>query len=105
MELTIYWTDFSKNELKNIFYFYKKEATQIVAKTIVLGIVNEVKKLKKYPKIGQQEELLASDKRDFRYLVYRNYKIIYWINFADNRIEIFDVFDTRRNPIKILNRK
>jgi plasmid stabilization system protein ParE len=105
MDLTIYWTDFSKNELKNIFNFYKKEANQNVAKSLVIGIANEVNKLKNHPKIGQQEELLASDTRDFRYLVFWNYKLIYWINSAENRIEIFDVFDTRRNPAKLVNRK
>jgi len=28
MELKIYWTDFSKKELQNIFEYYKKNATR-----------------------------------------------------------------------------
>ena len=105
MELEIYWTDFSKKELKNIFIYYKEKASLNVAKTLVIGITTEVKKLKKQPIIGQKEELLESDPRDFRYLVSTNYKIIYWINLEKNRIEIFDVFDTRQSPMKMKRTK
>jgi len=101
MELKIYWTDFSKKELKNIFNYYKEEASLNVAKNLVIGITKEANKLKKQPTIGQQEELLQSDSRDFRYLVFKSYKLIYWINTEKTRIEIFDVFDTRQNPKKI----
>ncbi|NHM07986.1 type II toxin-antitoxin system RelE/ParE family toxin [Flavobacterium sp. CYK-4] len=105
MELKIYWTDFSKKELKKIFNYYKEKASLNVAKNLVLGITKEAVKLKKQPTIGQEEELLESDSRDFRYLVYKSYKIIYWINTAKNIIEIFDVFDTRQNPKKIQRNK
>ena len=47
MELEIFWTDFSKKELKNIFTYYKKKASLNVAKTIVIEITTEAKKLKK----------------------------------------------------------
>lgn len=101
MELDVYWTDFSKKELKNIFDFYKENASLNIAKTLVIGITKEAAKLKKQPKIGQEEELLEEDPKDFRYLVYKSYKIIYLVNWNKNRIEVFDVFDTRQNPIKI----
>ena len=101
MELVVYWTDFSKKELKNIFDYYKEKASLNVARTLVIGITNETRKLEKQPKIGQEEELLTQDSRDFRYLVFKSYKIIYWINFEKNRIEVFDVFDTRQSPIKM----
>ncbi|WP_445452929.1 type II toxin-antitoxin system RelE/ParE family toxin [Flavobacterium sp. 25HG05S-40] len=101
MELEIYWTDFSKKELKNIFNYYKEEASVNVARNLVLGITKEAAKLEKHPTIGQEEELLDKDSRDFRYLVFKSYKIIYWVNLEKNRIEVFDVFDTRQNPIKI----
>ncbi len=101
MELEIYWTDFSKKELKNIFDYYKENASLNIAKTLVIGITKEAAKLKKQPAIGQEEELLAKDSRHFRYLVFKSYKIIYWTNLEKNRIEVFDVFDTRQNPIKM----
>ncbi len=101
MELKIYWTDFSKKELQNIFEYYKKNATLKVAKDLTIGIAKETLKLKKNPEIGQIEELLIDRPNGFRYLVFKNYKIIYWINKSKNRIEINDVFDSRQNPIKI----
>lgn len=101
MELMIYWTAFSKNELKNIFNYYKEEAGLKVAKNLVSGIAKETLKLKKNPTIGQKEEFLKNRPEEFRYLVYKNYKIIYLIHSEKNTIEIFDVFDTRQNPSKM----
>jgi plasmid stabilization system protein ParE len=60
-----------------------------------------VLKLQKQPDIGQIEELLTDRIQNFRYLVHKNYKIIYWINIEQSRIEIVDVFDTRQNPVKV----
>jgi len=102
MELEVYWTDFSKKELKNIFDYYKENASLNIANTLVVGITKETAKLKKQLNIGQKEDLLKKYLRDFRYVVYKNYKIIYLVNLKENRIEIFDVFDTRQNPIKIM---
>jgi plasmid stabilization system protein ParE len=101
MEINIYWTDFSKKELQNIFEYYKENVSLKVAKSLTIGIAKETLKLKKQPEIGQIEELLIDRPNGFRYLVYKNYKIIYWINKIENRIEISDVFDSRQNPVKI----
>jgi len=101
MELVVYWTDFSIKELKNIFDYYKENASLNVARTLVIGITKEAAKLKRQPKIGQEEELLEEDSKDFGYLVYKSYEIIYMVNLEENRIEVFDVFDTIQNPIKI----
>ncbi len=105
MELEIYWTDFSKNELNKIFSYYKENASLRVAKNLILGIVNETTILKIHPNIGQIEELLENRKQEFRYLIYKNYKIIYWVNSNKNCVEISDVFDTRQNPVKVKNIK
>ena len=101
--MRIYWTDFSKAELQNIFHYYKEKASLRVAKELVLGIENKTKILTSYSEAGQIEELLSNRKQQFRYLVYKNYKIIYWVNNSENRVEISDVFDTRQNPVKLKN--
>ena len=52
--------------------------------------------------MGLLIEILLKDRfQEFRYLIYKNYKIIYWINENKNRIEIVNVFDTRQNPDKL----
>tara|TARA_R110002124_G_scaffold287021_3_gene469799 strand:+ start:23792 stop:24109 length:318 start_codon:yes stop_codon:yes gene_type:complete len=101
VELNLFWTDFSQKELEKIYEYYREKAGVRVAKNLVNGIYNEVLKLKIQPRIGQVEEFLKNRKQEFRYLVYKNYKVIYWINEEENRIEINDVFDTRQNPLKI----
>ena len=102
MALKIYWTDFSKNELQKIFLYHKENTSLIVAKNLILGIENSTHILKSHPNIGQKEELLKNRTQGFRYLVYKNYKIIYWYNTSEKWIEISDIFDTRQNPIKII---
>ncbi len=77
----------------------------MLPKQSLLELQQKRKKLKKQPTIGQEEELLENDSRKFRYLVSTNYKIIYWINLEKNRIEIFDVFDTRQSPLKMKRAK
>jgi len=101
LELKIYWTHFAENELQEIFDYYKERASSGIARRLIAGIVRETLKLKNQPLIGQKEELLAKGEQEFHYLIYKNYKIIYWVNVSKHRIEITDVFDSRQNPIKI----
>jgi len=101
MELKVYWTAFAENKLKNIFEYYSSKVNINVALKISNGIIENSIKLQKNPEIGQIEELLLDKKQQFRYLIYTNYKIIYWINYEKNRIDISTVFDIRQNPKKI----
>lgn len=56
------------------------------------------------PFVGQKELLLTGRMQEFRYLVCKNYKLLYLVNQDKNRIEIINVFDCRQNPQK-LNKK
>ncbi|MBW6483090.1 MAG: type II toxin-antitoxin system RelE/ParE family toxin [Vicingaceae bacterium] len=105
MELKIFWTDFSLKELEKIYKYFRERAGVRIAKKIVDGIYKETLKLKKQSKIGQKEGLLKNRKEEFRYLVFKSYKIIYWINYEKKQVEINDIFDTRQNPIKIKRNK
>jgi len=101
MELKIFWTDFAKNELRKNFNYYKENASLRVAENENRKIIEATHRLEKQHKIGQIEPLLAGRKQKFRYLVHQTYKIIYWINGKEERIEIIDVFNTQQYPIKI----
>ncbi|MGY5353585.1 type II toxin-antitoxin system RelE/ParE family toxin [Wenyingzhuangia sp. IMCC45467] len=101
MGLKIYWTEFAETELEEIFKHYKEKAGIRVAKKLVNGILNEPKILENNYEIGQREELLIHRKENFRYIIYKSYKIIYHFNKSENRIDINDVFDTRQYPLKI----
>ena len=105
MELNIFWTQFAQDELEEIYKYYRRKAGVVVSKRIVKEIHNEAHILKKQPELGQIEELLKNRKEEFRYLVHKNYKLIYWVNIEKNQVEIIDVFDTRQNPPKIKRTK
>lgn len=105
MELTIYWTDFAKAELKNIFKHLKEKASLRVAKNENKKIVQSTLRLKNQPDIGQIEPMLVEREIEFRYLLHQTYKIIYLINSEKNRIEIMDIFETHQHPEKIKRTK
>ncbi|WP_140939156.1 type II toxin-antitoxin system RelE/ParE family toxin [Sphingobacterium lumbrici] len=105
MGLKVYWTDFAKNELKNIFNYHKEKVSLKIARQITTQIAESAKNLSNFPEIGVHEELLQERPQNFRYIVSTNYKIIYWVNGKKNRVEIVDVFDARQNPIKIKRAK
>jgi len=101
MALKIYWTDFAKSELQKIFKYYIIRAGKRITNRLIEGIIQETDQLGDQPLIGQIEDLLSHRTEGFRYLVHRNYKIVYWYNKEKNQIEIVDVFDTRQNPTKM----
>jgi len=105
MGLKIYWSEFSKNELKSIFDYYKINISFSVSKNIVKNISESVKILSTYPEIGPIDPEFESYSPPLRYLISSNYKILYWVLEDLSRIEILDVFDTRQNPIKIKRNK
>lgn len=76
-----------------------------VADKLITGIIQKTINLEANPEIGTVEEFLHKRKEEFRFLVYKNYKIIYWINQSENRIEIADIFDTRQHPIRLKRNK
>tara|TARA_R110001583_G_scaffold113965_2_gene264419 strand:+ start:131 stop:448 length:318 start_codon:yes stop_codon:yes gene_type:complete len=105
MTLKIIWSEFAETQLDEIYKYYEKEAGSKIAKKLVKGIVNESKKLIKTPHIGQEEELLKQRKIGYRYLVFKNYKLIYSVDTENGFIKIADVFDTRQNPPKLKRTK
>lgn len=68
-------------------------------------IISEPNKLLNNPKLSQREDYLLGRDIEYRYLVCKNYKLIYSIDTKEKLIKIADVFDTRQNPIKIKRSK
>ena len=97
--MNITWTEFAKDNLKDIFNFYSKTVSKKVAHKIRKQILNSTNRLNKNPEIGQIEFYLEKLKENHRYILSGNYKVIYKIE--DSKIIITDVFDVRQNPDKI----
>lgn len=101
MELTVYWTQFAEDKLEDVFLYYSEKASLRVAQNLINEIIEKSIGLSKNPFVGQKELLLTVRIQEFRYLVCKNYKLIYWVNQEKRRIEIVNVFDCRQNPQKI----
>lgn len=105
MAFKIIWSEFAETQLDEIYNYYEKKASSGIAKKLLKGIINEPEKLIKTPHIGQEEELLKQRKIQYRYLVFKNYTLIYSVDPENGFIKIADVFDTRQNPPKLKRTK
>jgi plasmid stabilization system protein ParE len=101
MRLTVYWTQLAQDKLDDIFEYYKFKAGITVGYTLVNGIIDMSLSLENSAYAGQKEKLLSDRVEDFRYLVFKNYKIVYWIDEVKQVIYISNIFDTRQNPHKL----
>jgi plasmid stabilization system protein ParE len=99
MEIVVIWSDSAIEELREIYNYYYFKAGRKTANKLTNTIVDLTIKLEQTPRIGQKEELLAHLKKEIRYLVSGNYKIVYLIE--DNLVTIATVFDCRQNPRKL----
>ncbi len=99
--MEIIWSEFAEVQLDKIFQYYRKKAGSKLAFNLLEGILTQSEVLKKSPFIGQKEPLLRNRKIEYRYLLYKNYKIIYSIDQLKEQIKIADIFDTRQFPTKI----
>ena len=97
----ILWTDFAINQLKDIFDYHLIKASSNIAKILIQKIIDATIILENNPKSGPKEELLKDRQEEFRFIIVKNYKIIYWIDYEFSIINISVVFDTRQNPKKI----
>ena len=101
--MKIIWSDFASKMLKEIFLYYKENASMTVAKKIRDEIFKSTKQLQHHPQLGQTELNLIQLNEGHRYLVERNYKIVY--KQVTEGILITDIFDTRQDPQKINDEK
>ncbi|WP_376778733.1 type II toxin-antitoxin system RelE/ParE family toxin [Chryseobacterium taichungense] len=101
--MKIIWTDFAIENLKIIFEYYTAKANRKVAHKIRKQILNSTRQLIQNPQSGQIELYLEKLNQQYRYILSKNFKIIYKIE--TNHIIINDIFDTRQNPIKMIDNK
>lgn len=97
----ILWSDYAINQLKDIFEYHLIKANRNIAQRLIQKIINTTIILENNPKAGRKEDLLETRSQDFRFIILKNYKIIYWVDYEFGIINISMVFDTRQNPHNI----
>ena len=100
--MKVYWTKFALSSLADIYRYYKVNVSVDVANKIRNNVISSSKQLVNNSLSGSTEDLLVDLLEGHRYLVRGNYKIIYKI--SNKKVYITDVFDTRQNPNKIIER-
>jgi len=99
MEVKVFWSDKALSQLEEIYDYYKVKASIALARKLVKSIIEKTIILELNPLIGEKELLLAERTYEYRFLVEKNYKIIY--RFKDKQVKIISVFDCRQNPEKM----
>ncbi|TVR42348.1 MAG: type II toxin-antitoxin system RelE/ParE family toxin [Bacteroidia bacterium] len=103
--MKVVWSQFAQDALDAIYVYYFDQAGERFARNLVEVIVKYPEYLASNPKAGQLEEYLQNREIEYRYIVFKNYKIIYSIDPDLKMIKIADIFDTRQNPVKIIRKK
>ena len=99
----IVWSEFAEWNLDQIYgYILSKSLSQRLAKRYMLKLILRVEQLQEFPFSGRKELLLTKLGKDFRYLVFKDYKIIYFVQ--NSAIYISDIFHSKLSPEKIKKR-
>lgn len=98
--MVIDWSDKAKKRLREIFYYYEKEASEHKALEIVQKITSSVTPLLEFPEMAAIEPLLKSRRKIYRSLVIsKTYKVVYFIE--NEMVNIATIWDCRQSPKKL----
>ena len=103
MSEKIAWSDRAERAYGQIIDYVADEFGATRAKRYMKEVYETVGKLPENPKMGQIEPLLEGSRYEFRRLLIGHLtKIIY--RESEERIEIADVWDTRKSPEELVAR-
>jgi plasmid stabilization system protein ParE len=87
--------------LEEIYDYYSLFNEQTAAR-IYNDILDEIGVLERFPRIGPVELLLDDCGKEFRYLVVlKHFKVIYFVEDADNAVYVATIWDCRQDPQNI----
>jgi plasmid stabilization system protein ParE len=80
-------------------YSFIQSVSEIAAIRIYNDMLDEIGKLKFFPRLAAAEPLLADCGKIFRSLiVMKHYKVVYYVEEAENTAYVATVWDCRQNP-------
>lgn len=97
MELDVYWTRIAVNKLFAIMEHYRSIEGTMVASALFDGLLDETLALENDPYLGEPEPALSDRPQNFRYLLHKNFRILYWINEEKGRIDVATIFETGKS--------
>lgn len=94
-------TDFAKRQLSDIYDYYRMQGYGKYGRSIRKEVIEKALSLRDFPDMGALEPNLLELDLGHRYVVVKNYKLIYR-HLADT-IVVTDIFDTRRDPTEMVH--
>lgn len=103
--MQVKWSEQAKRELDVILVYGKDNFGEEVAIKLFETTKEFTFHLAQNPHLGFPEPLLKGRNKVYRSLViHKHYKIVYYADEKKNTIFIADIWDVRREPIKLLKR-
>ena len=100
--MKVIWIPFAQNEVRKTARYINKEFGKESRDQFINEVRSVSRLLGENPNLGKPEPLLADYTKLYRsYVMNHLNKIIYWI--AENRIEVVDFWDVRRDPMTLKN--
>lgn len=81
---------------KSIDFLRQQGAPENKIIEIVTEVFEKAESLKQFPHQGQKELMLLPRKKLYRRLIYRFFKIVYYVE--DDFVYVIAIFDTRQDP-------
>lgn len=99
--MKIDWSQTARQRMRDIRTYYKTKSAK-ASTEILIDIKTAVESLRKFPQMGSIEPLLSDLPISFRYLVVRgNYKIVYYIDDVNEKVNIVTIWDCRQSEKKM----
>lgn len=101
----IKWSERAMNEYRLCLQYSQEEFGTKAAKRFFENVLKRTRRLERYPLTGFIEPMLADRPEGFRgSIIQKNFKLIYHYVKQDETVYIDDIWDTRREPKKLLAR-
>jgi plasmid stabilization system protein ParE len=84
-----------------IIHDFLAEKSHLAAQRTIENLLDRTKQLEVFPESGAIQESIMNKRKEYRYLVEGNYKIVYSYQSKDQVVYIEIIFDTRYNPEKL----
>jgi len=81
-----------------VIYDFLAEKSATAAQRITEGILDRTRQIETFPESGARQETIKTTGKIYRYLVEREYKIIYSYQEEGQVAYIETIFDTRQDP-------
>lgn len=95
----IVWSQRSLQRLKQIFEFYTNQFDEEAATAVMKTIEAAVSHLENFPEMGTPEPVTkAAGFGDFRFVLAKHHKVVYYFDKPNGLILIATVFDSRQHP-------